>query len=227
MTIKKDIRRELESRVLVMDGAMGSLLQEYKLSEKDFRGELLRDATRDQKGNNDMLSLTNPNIIFEIHCKYLEAGADIILTNTFNANSISQTDYDTQHLVYKMNKASAEIARKAADKYTGKNPEKPRFVAGTLGPTNKTLSLSPDVNDPGYRSITFDEVKIAYRVQVEGLIDGGIDLLLIETIFDTLIAKAAIFAIDELLEERGLRLPLMISGTITDASGRTLSGQTL
>ncbi|MBW6537459.1 MAG: methionine synthase, partial [Mariniphaga sp.] len=174
-----------------------------------------------------ILSLTKPEVISEIHCKYLEAGADILLTNTFNANRISQADYNLQHLVYEMNKASAEIARKAADKYTAQNPEKPRFVAGTLGPTNKTLSLSPDVNDPGYRAVTFDEVKTAYREQVEGLIDGGVDLLLIETIFDTLNAKAAIFGIEEVLETRKMRLPLMISGTITDASGRTLSGQTL
>ncbi|MFW5823264.1 MAG: homocysteine S-methyltransferase family protein, partial [Tangfeifania sp.] len=227
MQRKKDIRKELESRVLVMDGAMGSLLQEYKLTEKDYRGELLKDAQHDQKGNNDILSLTHPEIIAEIHDKYLEAGADIILTNTFNANRISQADYNTQDLVYDLNKASAEIARKEADKYSEKNPEKPRFVAGTLGPTNKTLSLSPDVNDPGYRAVSFDDIKIAYREQVNGLIDGGADLFLIETIFDTLNAKAAIFAVEEALEERGIRLPLMISGTITDASGRTLSGQTL
>jgi 5-methyltetrahydrofolate--homocysteine methyltransferase len=225
--IKKDIQKELKSRVLVMDGAMGSLLQDYKLSEEDYRGELLKDVSHDQKGNNDLLSLTKPEVISEIHCKYLEAGADILLTNTFNANRISQADYNLQHLVYEMNKASAEIARKAADKFTEQNPEKPRFVAGTLGPTNKTLSLSPDVNDPGYRAVTFDEVKTAYREQVEGLIDGGVDLLLIETIFDTLNGKAAIFGIEEALEERKIRLPLMISGTITDASGRTLSGQTL
>jgi len=227
MDYKKDIQKELESRVLVMDGAMGSLLQDYKLTEEDYRGELLKNVSHDQKGNNDILSLTKPEVISEIHCKYLEAGADILLTNTFNANRISQADYNTQHLVYEMNKASAEIAREAANKFTEQNPEKPRFVAGTLGPTNKTLSLSPDVNDPGYRAVTFDEVKAAYREQVEGLIDGGIDLLLIETIFDTLNAKAAIFGIEEALEERKIRLPLMISGTITDASGRTLSGQTL
>jgi 5-methyltetrahydrofolate--homocysteine methyltransferase len=225
--INRDIQKELESRVLVMDGAMGSLLQEYKLSEGDYRGKLLKDTSHDQKGNNDILSLTRPEVISEIHCKYLEAGADILLTNTFNANRISQADYNLQHLVYEMNKASAEIARKAADKFTEQNPDKPRFVAGTLGPTNKTLSLSPDVNDPGYRAVTFDEVKTAYREQIEGLIDGGVDLLLIETIFDTLNGKAAIFAVEDALEERRIRLPLMISGTITDASGRTLSGQTL
>ncbi len=225
--IKKDIQKELESRVLVLDGAMGSLLQEYRLTETDFRGEILKETIYDQKGNSDILSLTRPEIIAEIHIKYLEAGADIILTNTFNANRISQADYNTQHLVYEMNKASAEIAVQLANNFTEQNQEKPRFVAGTLGPTNKTLSLSPDVNDPGYRAVTFDEIKEAYREQVEGLIDGGIDLLLIETIFDTLNAKAAIIAIEESLEKRNIRLPLMISGTITDASGRTLSGQTL
>jgi len=223
----KDIRKELESRVLVMDGAMGTLLQEYKLSEADYRGELLKDTQYDQKGNNDILSLTHPDIIKEIHRKYLEAGADIILTNTFNANRISQADYDTQAYVYELNKASAEIAVAEANKYTEADPEKPRFVAGTLGPTNKTLSLSPDVNDPGYRAVTFDEIKEAYREQIEGLLDGGVDLLLIETIFDTLNAKAALIAIEEVLDERNHRLPLMVSGTITDASGRTLSGQTL
>jgi 5-methyltetrahydrofolate--homocysteine methyltransferase len=225
--MKKNIRTELASRVLVLDGAMGSLLQEYKLTEEDYRGKLLTNTSHDQKGNNDILSLTYPDIIFEIHCKYLQAGADIILTNTFNANTISQADYNMQYLVYEMNKASAEIARRAADQYSEETPDKPRFVAGTLGPTNKTLSLSPDVNDPGYRAVTFDEVKEAYRGQVEGLLDGGVDLLLIETVFDTLNAKAALFAIEEALEERGIRLPLMVSGTITDASGRTLSGQTL
>jgi 5-methyltetrahydrofolate--homocysteine methyltransferase len=225
--MKKNIRTELASRVLVLDGAMGSLLQEYKLTEEDYRGKLLTNTSHDQKGNNDILSLTYPDIIFEIHCKYLQAGADIILTNTFNANTISQADYNMQYLVYEMNKASAEIARRAADQYSEETPDKPRFVAGTIGPTNKTLSLSPDVNDPGYRAVTFDEVKEAYREQVEGLIDGGVDLLLIETVFDTLNAKAALFAIEEALEERGIRLPLMVSGTITDASGRTLSGQTL
>src|SRR5690554_4402111 len=223
----KDIRKELESRVLVMDGAMGTLLQEYKLSEADYRGELLKDTQYDKKGNNDILSLTHPDIIKEIHRKYLEAGADIILTNTFNANRISQADYDTQAYVYELNKASAEIAVAEANKYTEADPEKPRFVAGTLGPTNKTLSLSPDVNDPGYRAVTFDEIKEAYREQIEGLLDGGVDLLLIETIFDTLNAKAALIAIEEVLDERNHRLPLMVSGTITDANGRTLSGQTL
>ncbi len=223
----KNIRKELENRVLVLDGAMGSLLQEYKLTEADYRGERLKNVRHDQKGNNDILSITHPEIIAEIHDKYLDAGADIILTNTFNANRISQADYNAQELVYEMNKASAEIAKKEAEKYTEKTPEKPRFVAGTLGPTNKTLSLSPDVNDPGYRAVTFDFVKDTYREQTAGLIDGGIDLILIETIFDTLNAKAAILGINEALEEKNVKLPLMISGTITDASGRTLSGQTL
>jgi len=224
---KKNIRKELKTRVLVMDGATGSLLQEYKLTEEDYRGELLKDFEFDQKGNNDILALTKPEIVDEIHSRYLDAGADIILTNTFNATRISQADYHTEKYVYDINKASAEIARNAAERFTAKDPSKPRFVAGSLGPTNKTLSLSPDVNDPGYRAVTFDEVKDAYREQLEGLLDGGIDLILIETVFDTLNAKAAIFAVEEALEARNTKLPLMVSGTITDASGRTLSGQTL
>lgn len=224
---KKDIRDELKTRVLVMDGAMATLLQEYKLSEEDHRNEWLKNIVLEQKGNNDILCLTKPEIIKEIHTKYLEAGADILLTNTFNANRISQADYGTQELVYEMNKAAAMLAKEAADKFTAQNPDKPRYVAGSLGPTNKTLSLSPDVNDPGYRAVTFDDIKEAYREQIEGLLDGGVDLLIIETIFDTLNAKAAIFAVEEALETRNIKLPLMVSGTITDASGRTLSGQTL
>ncbi|NQU52969.1 MAG: methionine synthase [Bacteroidetes bacterium] len=227
MSIKKNIKHELKTRVLVMDGAMGSLIQEYKLSQADYHGERLMDFPNDLKGNNDILSITHPEIIKEIHTKYLGAGADILLTNTFNATSISQADYGTEEFVYELNKTSAEIAKNIADEFTAQNPSKPRFVAGSLGPTNKTLSLSPDVNDPGYRAVTFDEVKISYREQIEGLLDGGVDLLLIETIFDTLNGKAAIFAVEEALEARGLKLPLMVSGTITDASGRTLSGQTL
>ncbi|MEN8118456.1 MAG: methionine synthase [Bacteroidota bacterium] len=225
--MKNDIKQELKTRVLVMDGAMGSLIQEYKLTEADYHGERLKDCKHNQTGNNDVLSITHPEIIKEIHTKYLEAGADIILTNTFNATRISQADYGTEQFVYEMNKVSAEIARKCANDFTKENQGKPRFVAGSMGPTNKTLSLSPDVNDPGYRAVTFDEVKTSYREQVEGLLDGGVDLLILETIFDTLIAKAALFAIEEALEERGMKLPLMVSGTITDASGRTLSGQTL
>jgi 5-methyltetrahydrofolate--homocysteine methyltransferase len=227
MNLKKDIRNELKTRVLVMDGAMATLLQEYKLSEEDHRNEWLKNIKHEQKGNNDILCLTKPEIIKGIHHKYLEAGADIILTNTFNANRISQADYGAQELVYEMNKAAAVLAKEVADAFTKQNPGKPRFVAGSIGPTNKTLSLSPDVNDPGYRAVSFDEMKSAYREQIEGLLDGGVDLLLIETIFDTLNAKAAIFAIEEALEARSIKLPLMISGTITDASGRTLSGQTL
>ncbi|MFV0591871.1 MAG: methionine synthase [Draconibacterium sp.] len=227
MNRRKDIRAELKTRVLVMDGAMGSLIQEYRLTEEDYRGERLKDFPNDQKGNNDMLSITKPEIIKEIHAQYLEAGADILETNTFNATSISQADYGTEEFVYEINKVSAELAVKVANKFTEKTPDKPRFVAGSIGPTNKTLSLSPDVNDPGYRAVSFDAIKTAYREQVEGLLDGGVDLLLIETIFDTLNAKAAIFAVEEALEARGIELPLMVSGTITDASGRTLSGQTL
>ena len=225
--IKKNIYNELQNRVLVMDGAMGSLIQEYKLSASDYHGERLKNHPYDLKGNNDILSLTHPEIIKEIHKKYLEAGADILLTNTFNATCISQADYGTEDLVYEMNKTSAQIARTIADIFTTQTPLKPRYVAGSLGPTNKTLSLSPDVNDPGYRAVTFDEIKDAYREQVEGLLDGGVDLLLIETIFDTLNGKAAIFAIEEAFEERNAKVPIMISGTITDASGRTLSGQTV
>ncbi len=225
--IKPDIKELLRKRVLVLDGAMGSLIQDYTLSEADFRGEAFRDHGSDMKGNNDMLSVTKPEIIAEIHRQYLEAGADILSTNTFNANRISQADYNAEDWAYAMNKASAEIAVKQAADFTAANPAKPRYVAGAIGPTNKTLSLSPDVNDPGYRAITFDEVKEAYREQTDGLLDGGADLLLVETIFDTLNAKAALFAIEEALEARGRKIPVMVSGTITDASGRTLSGQTL
>ncbi|NQU86787.1 MAG: methionine synthase [Mariniphaga sp.] len=224
---QKYIYKELEKRVLVMDGATGSLIQEFKLTEEDYRGERLKDFTFDQKGNNDILSITKPEVVEEVHRRYLEAGADIILTNTFNATGISQGDYNTGEFIYEMNKAAATIASRLAKEFTIKTPDKPRFVAGSLGPTNKTLSLSPDVNDPGYRAVTFDEVKETYLEQVEGLLDGGIDLLLIETIFDTLNGKAAILAVEEALEKRGIKLPLMVSGTITDASGRTLSGQTL
>jgi 5-methyltetrahydrofolate--homocysteine methyltransferase len=225
--IKPDIKKLLEQRVLVLDGAMGSLIQDYNLTEEDFRGDILKDHPSDLKGNNDILSLTRPSVIEEIHRQYLEAGADILSTNTFNATRISQADYGTQAWVYELNRASAAIAAKAASEFTAADPSKPRYVAGAIGPTNKTLSLSPDVNDPGYRAISFDEVKDAYREQTRGLLDGGSDLLLVETIFDTLNAKAALFAIEEELEARGIRVPVMVSGTITDASGRTLSGQTL
>ena len=227
ITEKPDIREELGRRVLVLDGAMGSMIQEYSLSESDFRGEILKDHPYDLQGNNDMLSLTRPRVIEEIHRQYLEAGCDILSTNTFNATRISQADYSTEAWVYEINRASAAIAARLAGEFTAVNPAKPRYVAGSIGPTNKTLSLSPDVNDPGYRAIRFDELKEAYREQVEGLLDGGADLLLVETIFDTLNAKAALYAIEEIMEARGRKIPVMISGTITDASGRTLSGQTL
>ena len=216
----------LNNRILVLDGAMGTMLQRYKFEEEDYRGERFKDWQSPLKGNNDLLSLTQPKAIEEVHAKYLEAGADIIETNTFSATTIAMADYHMEELVYELNFESAKIARKVCDEFTEKNPEKPRFVAGSIGPTNKTASLSPDVNDPGYRAITFDELRIAYKQQAEALIDGGSDLLLVETIFDTLNAKAALFAIDEIQEERNIKIPIMVSGTITDASGRTLSGQT-
>lgn len=216
----------LNNRILVLDGAMGTMLQRYKFEEEDYRGERFKDWQSPLKGNNDLLSLTQPKAIEEVHAKYLEAGADIIETNTFSATTIAMADYHMEELVYELNFESAKIARKVCDEFTAKNPEKPRFVAGSIGPTNKTASLSPDVNDPGYRAITFDELRIAYKQQAEALIDGGSDLLLVETIFDTLNAKAALFAIDEIQDERNIKIPIMVSGTITDASGRTLSGQT-
>ncbi len=222
-----DIRKELETRVLVLDGAMGTMIQKKDLTEADFRGTQFVDFPMDLKGNNDLLSITKPDVIRSIHAAFLEAGSDIIETNTFNANAISQADYQMEQWVYEMNKRSAEIASKVAAEFTAKNPSKPRFVAGAMGPMNKTLSLSPDVNDPGYRAVSFDEVKTAYAEQLKGLLDGGINLILVETIFDTLNAKAALFAIEETLEEWGIKMPVMVSGTITDASGRTLSGQTL
>ena len=220
----KDILKE---RILVIDGAMGSLIQQYKLTEEDFRGERFKDFHKDVKGNNDLLSITRPDIIEEIHKKYLEAGADIIETNSFSGTSISMADYDMQDFVYDMNVAAAKVARKAADDYTKLTPNKPRFVAGAMGPTTKLLSMSPDVNNPGYRAMLFDELVEAYREQINGLLDGGVDLLLLETITDTQNAKAGLFAIQNVFEERGVKLPIMISGTITDASGRTLSGQTV
>jgi 5-methyltetrahydrofolate--homocysteine methyltransferase len=225
--MKTDIKKLLQERVLVLDGAMGSLIQEYKLTEEDYRGEEFATINTSQKGNNDLLSITQASIIQEIHEKYLSAGADIIETNTFNANRISLADYNLEDKAYDLNFASAKIAKESADKFTKKTPDKPRFVAGSLGPTNKTCSLSPDVNDPGYRAVSFDELKDTYAEQVEGLIDGGSDLLLVETVFDTLNAKAALFAIEEVFEKRNVKLPVMVSGTITDASGRTLSGQTV
>ena len=225
--MKKDIYKELESRVLVLDGAMGTMIQKHRLTEADFRGTVFTDFASDLKGNNDLLVITKPEVIRGIHAQFLEAGADIIETNTFNATSISQADYHTEAWVYQINLEAAKLAVDVAAEFTAKNPDKPRFVAGAIGPMNKTLSLSPDVNDPGYRAVSFDEVKASYREQLKGLLDGGVDLLLVETIFDTLNAKAALFAIEEELDERGIRLPVMVSGTITDASGRTLSGQTV
>ncbi|HFB99817.1 MAG TPA: methionine synthase, partial [Phaeodactylibacter sp.] len=223
----KNIHEIIKERILVLDGAMGTMIQEYQLEEKDYRGERFADFHLDVKGNNDLLSITRPDVIEAIHKAYLEAGADIIETNTFSGTSIAQADYEMSDLAYEINLESAKVARRAADFFTQKNPEKPRFVAGAFGPTNRTASLSPDVNNPGYRAVTFDQLKDAYYEQAKGLMDGGVDLLLVETIFDTLNAKAALYAIDELFEEYGKKLPIMISGTITDASGRTLSGQTV
>ena len=226
--MKKTIEDSLKERILIIDGAMGTMIQRHKLEEADYRGERFKDWHTDVKGNNDLLSITQPDIIIGIHKQYLEAGADIIETNTFSSTVIAQADYDMQSLAYELNVASAKCARIAADEYTTKNPSKQRYVAGAIGPLNKTLSLSPDVNNPGYRAVTFDEVAAAYTEQIKGLVDGGVDVLLIETIFDTLNAKAAIYAAKNFFRKNNLsELPIMISGTITDASGRTLSGQTL
>ena len=222
----KDIKEILQERILILDGAMGTMLQRYKFVEKDFRAERFKDWSDSLQGNNDLLSLTQPEAIAAIHAKYLEAGADIIETNTFSSTTIAMADYNMEGLVYELNYESAKIAKRVADEFTDKEPHKPRFAAGSIGPTNKTASMSPDVNDPGFRAISFDELRIAYKQQVEALLDGGVDLLLVETIFDTLNAKAALFAIEEVKEERNIDVPIMVSGTITDASGRTLSGQT-
>lgn len=216
----------LKERIMVLDGAMGSLIQEYKLEEKDFRNDQLKNHPHSLKGNNDLLSITRPDVIKEIHRKYLSVGADIIETNTFGGTSVAQADYHLAFLVYDINYQGAKIAKEVADEFTKKEPNKPRFVAGAMGPTTKLASMSPDANSPGYRSITFDELKVAFKEQAKGLLDGGADLLLMETITDTLNAKAALFAIQELFEETGKQVPLMISGTITDASGRILTGQT-
>jgi 5-methyltetrahydrofolate--homocysteine methyltransferase len=225
----KTIHDRLKEKILIIDGAMGTMIQRHKLEEKDYRGERFKDWHKDVKGNNDLLSITQPQIIEAIHTQYLEAGADIIETNTFSSTSIAQADYDMQSLAYELNVASAKCARNAVEKFLSVSKDgQPRFVAGAIGPLNKTLSLSPDVNNPGYRAVTFDEVATAYYEQVKGLVDGGVDLLLIETIFDTLNAKAAIYAIKKYFRDtKQEELPIMISGTITDASGRTLSGQTL
>jgi len=222
-----NLKTELQKRILVLDGAMGTMLQQYNFTEEDYRGERFKDYPTSLKGNNDLLSLTQPKAIAEIHRKYLQAGADIIETNTFSGTSIAMADYNMENLVYELNFESAKIAKKVAEEFTRKNPDKPRFVAGSIGPTNKTASLSPDVNKPEYRAITFEELRKSYKEQVEALIDGGVDVLLVETIFDTLNAKAALFAIEEVKEERNIDIPIMVSGTITDASGRTLSGQTV
>ncbi|SDR86007.1 5-methyltetrahydrofolate--homocysteine methyltransferase [Maribacter dokdonensis] len=222
----KDIKEILKERILILDGAMGTMLQRYKFTEEDFRGERFKDWEHPLQGNNDLLSLTQPDAIADVHRQYFDAGADIVETNTFSGTTIAMADYFMEDLVYELNYESARIAKMVADEFTAKEPNKPRFVAGSIGPTNKTASMSPDVNDPGYRAISFDELRIAYKQQVEALLDGGSDILLVETIFDTLNAKAALFAIEEVKEERNIDVPIMVSGTITDASGRTLSGQT-
>jgi 5-methyltetrahydrofolate--homocysteine methyltransferase len=228
---RRERRRLLEEaaiqRILILDGAMGTMIQSYKLDEAGYRGERFKDCGRDVKGNNDLLNLTQPQIIREIHDAYLDAGADIIQTNTFNSTTISQADYGMEDLVAELNREGARIAREAAAAMTAKTPDKPRFVAGSLGPTNRTASLSPDVNRPGYRNVTFDELRVAYRDAAAALVEGGVDLLLVETVFDTLNAKAAIFGIEEHFDAIGERLPLMVSGTLTDLSGRNLSGQTM
>lgn len=220
------IEEEINKRILVLDGAMGTMIQRHKLEEQDFRKGWFENHNCPLKGNNDLLSLTRPEIIKDIHDQYFEAGADIVETNTFSGTSIAQADYNLESAVVDINYHSAKIARASADEYSQKEPDKPRFVAGSIGPTNRTASLSPDVNDPGYRAVTFDELTKAYREQVEALIKGGVDCLLVETVFDTLNAKAALFAIEEVFNNLSVRLPIMVSGTITDASGRTLSGQT-
>jgi len=217
----------LKNKILVLDGAMGTMIQQYKFTESDYRGIKFKDHPSNLKGNNDLLSITQPDAISAIHEKYLEAGADIIETNTFSSTSIGMADYAMESIVYDLNFESAKIAKIATKKFFKMDPNKPRFVAGSIGPTNRTASMSPDVNDPGYRAVTFDDLVIAYSEQVNALIDGGVDILLVETIFDTLNAKAALFAIDSILNDRNISLPIMVSGTITDASGRTLSGQTV
>ncbi len=220
------IQEHLKNRIFVLDGAMGTMIQQYDLGEDDFRGTRFKEFASLLKGNNDLLSITRPDIIKEIHKAYFEAGADIAETNTFSSTSIAQEDYQLESLAYELNLTSAKLAREVADEFTSKEPEKPRFVAGAIGPTNKSASISPDVNNPAYRNVSFEELAKSYKEQAKGLLDGGVDILLVETIFDTLNAKAALFGIQELFEEIGKEIPVMISGTITDASGRTLSGQT-
>jgi 5-methyltetrahydrofolate--homocysteine methyltransferase len=220
------IQEILKNRILVLDGAMGTMIQRHKLEEEDFRKGWFENHHKSLKGNNDLLSLTRPEIIEDIHRQYFEAGADIAETNTFSGTTVAQADYDLEDFVYEINYHSAKIARKVADEFTTLNPDKPRFVAGSIGPTNRTASISPDVNDPGFRGITFDELVTAYYQQIGALIDGGVDILFVETVFDTLNAKAALFAIDSYFEDKNVQLPIMVSGTITDQSGRTLTGQT-
>jgi len=220
------IKEVLKERILILDGAMGTMLQRHKFTEEDFRGERFKDWEHPLQGNNDLLSLTQPEAIADVHRQYFAAGADIVETNTFSGTTIAMADYFLEDYVYELNYESAKIARRVADQFTTDEPNKPRFVAGSIGPTNKTASMSPDVNDPGFRAVSFDGLRVAYKQQVEALLDGGVDLLLVETIFDTLNAKAALFAIEEVKEERNIDIPIMVSGTITDASGRTLSGQT-
>ena len=222
-----ELKKLLEQKILVLDGAMGTMLQRYKFTEEDYRGERFKDFPFPLKGNNDLLSLTQPQAIAEVHRKYFEAGADIVETNTFSGTTIGMADYHMEEFVYELNFQSAKIAKEVANEFTQANPNKPRFVAGSIGPTNRTASLSPDVNRPEFRTITFEELRVAYKEQVEALIAGGVDILLVETIFDTLNAKAALFAIEEVKEEQNIDIPIMVSGTITDASGRTLSGQTV
>ena len=216
----------LKERIMVLDGAMGTMIQRHKLEEKDFRNEQLKDHPHPLKGNNDLLSITRPDIIKEIHRQYFEAGSDIVETNTFGSTWVAQADYHLEFLVYEINYQSARLAKEVATEFTLKEPHKPRFVAGSMGPTTKLASMSPDVNNPGYRAITFDQLAAAFKEQAKGLMDGGVDLLLLETITDTLNVKAALFAIQELFDELGRKIPVMVSGTITDASGRILSGQT-
>jgi len=222
----QSIQEIIKNRILILDGAMGTMIQRHKLEEDDFRKGWFENHPKSLKGNNDLLSLTRPEIIQDIHRKYFEAGADIAETNTFSGTWIAQADYGLEKFVYDINYQSAKIAREVADEFTRLNPNKPRFVAGSIGPTNRTASISPDVNDPGFRGISFDELVSAYKDQINALMDGGVDILLVETVFDTLNAKAALFAIDVVFEDRNVKLPIMVSGTITDQSGRTLTGQT-
>ncbi len=226
MLVSEQLSHILQKRIMLLDGAMGTMIQRYKLDEADFRGEHFADHPSPLKGNNDLLAITRPDIITEIHNAYFEVGADFATTNSFNGTTIAQADYEMEAHVYDINYHAARCARVAADEWTKKTPEQPRFVVGALGPTNRTASMSPDVNDPGKRLVTFDELKVAYTQAATALLDGGADILMVETVFDTLNAKAALFAIDELRESLDREIPVMVSGTITDASGRTLSGQT-